>query len=162
MTRRPDSTRSFDIDRLWAGGGATAVVAALLAVVGILIARGLLDVAVLAPKGEGAWGNANTLTYSLVSAGCALVAAGLMHLLLVTTPNATRFFGSIMVLLTLVAVVLPLSLDVRLESRIFTAVLNFLIGLTITLLLLGVAASARRKWDTWADSAASTTQWRER
>ena len=36
--------------RLWAGGAATAVVAALIAVVGILLARGVFDVPVLAPK----------------------------------------------------------------------------------------------------------------
>jgi hypothetical protein len=39
--------------RLRVGGLATALVAALIAVVGILIGRGLLDVAVLAPQGEG-------------------------------------------------------------------------------------------------------------
>lgn len=42
--------------RLWAGGAATAVVAALIAVVGILIARGVFGVPVLAPEGEGTWG----------------------------------------------------------------------------------------------------------
>jgi hypothetical protein len=35
--------------RLWTGGLATALVAALVAVVGVLIARGLFDVPVLAP-----------------------------------------------------------------------------------------------------------------
>ncbi|MFI9012089.1 DUF6069 family protein [Actinosynnema sp. NPDC053489] len=132
---------------MWAGGAATALVAGLLAVVGILVARGLLGVAVLAPKGEGAWGNANTLTYSLVSAACALAATGLVQVLLATTPSATRFFGWIMVLLTLIAVVLPLSLDVSTEAKVFTAVLNLVIGLAITLLLRGVAANALRTRD---------------
>src|ERR671912_608110 len=50
----------LDAARLWTGGLATAVVAALVAVVGVLIARGLFDVPVLAPTGEGALGNANT------------------------------------------------------------------------------------------------------
>lgn len=36
--------------RLWAGGAATAVTAVLTAIVGILIARGLVKVAVLAPR----------------------------------------------------------------------------------------------------------------
>ncbi|QFZ24342.1 hypothetical protein EKG83_18850 [Saccharothrix syringae] len=136
--------RRFDAARLWAGGAATALVAGLLAVVGILVARGLLGVAVLAPKGEGAWGNANTLTYALVSAACALLATGMAQLLLATTPSATRFFGWIMALLTAIAVVLPLSLDVSTEGKVFTAVLNLLIGVAITVLVRGVAVGARR------------------
>jgi hypothetical protein len=141
--RRPARGR-FDPGRLWAGGAATALVAALLAVLGILTARGLLDIAVLAPKGEGVWGDANTVTYALVAAACALAATGLVHLLLLTTPSAVRFFCWIMVLLALIAVVLPLSLDLGIESRTFTAVLNFLVGVVITLLVCGAAASARR------------------
>lgn len=54
-------SRSVDAGRLWTGGVATALVAALVAVVGVLIARGLFDVPVLAPTGEGALGNASTL-----------------------------------------------------------------------------------------------------
>src|SRR4029450_8046058 len=50
-----------DAGRLWTGALATAVVAALVAVVGVLIARGLFDVPVLAPSREGVLGNANTV-----------------------------------------------------------------------------------------------------
>ena len=49
-----------DAARLWTGGLATAVVAGLVALVGVLIARGLFDIPVLAPAGEGALGNSNT------------------------------------------------------------------------------------------------------
>ncbi|MEV8438730.1 DUF6069 family protein [Actinosynnema sp. NPDC051121] len=140
------SGEGFHAGRLWAGGAATALVAGLLAIVGILAARGLFDVAVLAPKGEGTWGNANTLTYALTAALCAFAATGMMHLLLSTTPRAARFFRWIMLLLTAIAVVLPLSLDVGAESRVFTAVLNAVIGIMITALLCGVAGSARRRW----------------
>lgn len=129
-----------DPARLWAGGGATAVVAALAALVGILIARGLAHVAILAPKGEGAWGNANTAVYAIVAALCALAATGLLHFLLVTTPQATRFFDWIMALLTLVAVVMPLSLEVDWPTKVATALLNLLIGLAITALLSSVSS----------------------
>ncbi|MGH2816351.1 MAG: hypothetical protein ACRDLC_14475 [Actinomycetota bacterium] len=74
-------------NRLWTGGVATAVVAALVAVVGVLIARGLLDVPVLAPTEEGVLGNANTARLALVAAGAALAATGLMHLLLLFIPR---------------------------------------------------------------------------
>lgn len=129
-----------DAGRLWAGGAATAVVAALAALVGILIARGLAHVAILAPKGAGAWGDASTTTYVILSGVAALAATGLLHFLLVTTPRATQFFGWIMVLLTAVAMVLPLSLVVDTNSKIATALLNLLIGLAITIPLVNVAA----------------------
>ena len=134
-----------DAARLWAGGAATAVVSALVAVVGILIARGIAGVGILAPKGSGLWGNANTVTYALVSAAAALVATGLFHLLALATPKPATFFGWIMVLLTLIAVVLPLSLDVSLDNRIATALLNLVIGLVMTLLLLNLSNSAMRR-----------------
>jgi hypothetical protein len=75
-----------DAGRLWWGGLVTAVVAAVVAVVGVLIARGLFDVPVLAPTGEGALGNASTARLALLAAVAAVAATGLMHLLLVSTP----------------------------------------------------------------------------
>ena len=62
--RHETSDGPVDAGRLWAGGIATAVVAGLMAIVGIVIARGIFHVAVLAPKGSGTWGNANTATYA--------------------------------------------------------------------------------------------------
>ncbi|HVW41168.1 MAG TPA: DUF6069 family protein [Amycolatopsis sp.] len=134
-----------DAGRLWAGGAATAVVSALVAIVGILIARGIAGVGILAPKGSGLWGNANTATYAVVAAVAALVATGLFHLLALATPKPATFFGWIMVLLTLIAVVLPLSLSASLDNRIATALLNLVIGLVMTLLLLNLSNSALRR-----------------
>ncbi|MGY6652419.1 DUF6069 family protein [Amycolatopsis sp. TRM77291] len=130
--------------RLWAGGAATAVTAALTAIVGILIARGLVKVAVLAPSREGAWGGASSLTYSLASAAIALAATALLHLLLLTAPKPRTFFGWIMVLFTAIAVVIPLSLGAALDARLATAIINLAIGLAITITLSGVAGSAIR------------------
>lgn len=134
----------LDAGRLWAGGLATAVVAALIAVAGILLTRGVLDVPVLAPKGDGLWGNANTLTYALAAAGAALAATALLHLLAVTTPRFIRFFTWIMVLLTTIAATLPLTLDLPAPPRIATALLNLILGLAITTILAGVTRSATR------------------
>ncbi|WP_236796223.1 DUF6069 family protein [Amycolatopsis sp. GM8] len=145
-----DYNRQLRLDpaRLWAGGAATAVVAALTAVVGILIARGLAGVSILAPKGSGVWGNANTVTYAIASALVALAATGLLHLLSIATPKPTTFFGWIMVLVTLIGVVVPLSLNVAQETKIATALLNLLIGLVITLLLVSTAGAALRRTNT--------------
>ncbi|MFI9811851.1 DUF6069 family protein [Saccharothrix variisporea] len=135
--------RRYSPSRLWAGGAATALVAGLLAVVGILVARGLFDLAVLAPKGEGAWGGADTLTYTLATAGCAFAATGLLHLLLTTTPDPVHFFTWTALLLTAITAVVPLGLDLDEGSRTATAVLNSLIGIAITVSLRDVARRSR-------------------
>lgn len=152
----PTRTPRPDPAKLWAGGGATAVVAALAAIVGILIARGLAHVAILAPEGAGAWGNASTVAYALGSAACALLATGLLHFLLVTTPRATQFFGWIMVLITIVAVVIPLSLVVDMSNKIATALLNLVIGLVVTTLLTNISPLARTRPPVRADEVPPT------
>ncbi|RZS34697.1 hypothetical protein EV193_10845 [Herbihabitans rhizosphaerae] len=158
----PANRTAFDYRKLWAGGAATAAVAALVAVVGLLIARGLFDVEVLAPKGGGIWGNANTLTYALIAAAAALGATGLAHLLCVATPTPGQFFGWIMALVTLIAIVLPLTLSVALEAKVATALINLAIGLAITALISGTMASARRPQFPSAPAADATDSWRSR
>jgi hypothetical protein len=138
------SANQFDAGRLWAGGLATASVAALVAVVGIVTARGLFDVPVLAPQGDGMWGNANTMTYALAAGAVALAATGLLQLLAATTPSSGRFFTWIMMLVTAIATVLPLTLDAGTASGVATAVLNLMIGIAILSMLNGVARAAAR------------------
>ncbi|HEY3610956.1 MAG TPA: DUF6069 family protein [Pseudonocardiaceae bacterium] len=137
-TEHPND-RAINVRRLWSGGGVVAIVAGLVAIVGILIARGLVGVAILAPQGDGVWGNANTATYALLSAAGALVATGMAHVLLLATPRPTRFFAWIMLLLTLIAAVVPLTLIADPHDRIATAALNLVVGLVITALVNGVA-----------------------
>jgi hypothetical protein len=130
--------------RLWAGGAATAVVAALVAIVGILVGRGLFDIAVLAPKGAGVWGDADTFWYAFGAGVLSLVATGLMHLLLLYTPKPMRFFGWVMVLATVVAMLAPFVTDNDLGPRLFTAALNFFLGVAIGSLVAGNAHAAVR------------------
>lgn len=138
-----------DAGKLWAGGFATAVVAALVAIVGIVLCRGILDIPVLQPARDGEWHTADIVTYALASAAIALLATGLMHLLAIGTPTPTLFFGWILGLATLVAVALPLGLSDLLEvtaAELATAIINLAIGLAITFLILGVARSSIR-WE---------------
>jgi hypothetical protein len=139
-----DERSDLDPRRLWAGGVATAAVAALAAVAGILIARGIFGVAVLAPERDGLWGNVSTGVYALFAASAALAATGLRHILSVTTPAPTQFFGWIMAICTVIAMVLPLTLGADLGSRVATAVINLGLGVIIILLVSSSAASARR------------------
>jgi Family of unknown function (DUF6069) len=159
MTDRAARAGQLDAGRLWPGGIATAVVAGLIAVVGILVARGLLDVAVLAPEGAGVWGNANTTTYALVAGAVALAATGLMQLLAMTTPRFATFFTWIMVLLTAIAVVVPLSLPVDLNSKLATGLINLVIGIAVTSILNGVARSAYRRSPGPADRLGTAPPW---
>jgi membrane associated rhomboid family serine protease len=133
-----------DAARLWTGGLATALVAALVAVVGVLIARGLFDVPVLAPEREGALGNASTARLAVLAAVAALLATGLMHLLLLSTPRPFRFFTWIITLLTLVAVLAPFMTDAKLATKVATAAIGLVIGMAIGSLVSGAARSAIR------------------
>ena len=136
---RPDSAP------FWAGAVATAVVAALIALVGILICRWTLGIPILAPAGEGAWGNAHTGEYVLSAALIAIVAAGVLYLLALGTPQPGMFFDWIMGLATLAAVVYPFSTGAPLDQKGATAVVNLVLGIAITSLLTAVAARAIRR-----------------
>jgi hypothetical protein len=133
-----------DAGRLWTGGAATAAVAALVAIVGVLIARGLFNVPLLAPTGEGTLGDASTARLAGLAAGAALLATGLMHLLLLSTPRPGRFFTWIMVLATLIAAIIPFLTDAEANTKIATAAINLSIGATIGSLVSGVGRSAVR------------------
>src|SRR5580693_8787276 len=130
---------------LWAGGVATAVVAALIALAGILIARWLFTIPILAPKEDGAWGSASTGTYVLAAAGAALVATAIMHLLLLTTPRPQLFFTWIIGLATVIAVVYPFSTTAPLSQKMATAVINLVLGAAIGSLINGTAARVIRR-----------------
>ena len=136
---RPDSAQ------FWAGAVATAVVAALIALVGILICRWTLGIPILAPAGDGAWGNAHTGEYVLMAALIAIVAAGMLYLLVLGTPQPGLFFDWIMGLTTLAAVVYPFSTAAPLDQKAATAVVDLVLGIAITSLLTAVAARAVRR-----------------
>jgi len=88
-------------------------------------------VPILSPRREGAWGNASTVGYVLASAACALAATALMYLLLLSTPYPRVFFGWIIGLATLVAVVFPFSTTAPTSQKIATGLLNLILGVAI-------------------------------
>jgi Family of unknown function (DUF6069) len=141
----PEPTRRVDARPLWSGGVATAVVAALIALVGILVCRWLFNVPILSPRREGAWGNASTVGYVFAAAACALVATALMYLLLISTPYPRVFFGWIIGLATLVAVVYPFSTTAPMSQKFATAVVNLILGVAIGTLITEVSRRATRR-----------------
>jgi hypothetical protein len=133
-----------DARQLWSGGVATAVVAGLIALVGVLVCRWLFNIPILAPKRYGAYGNAHTTTLVLIAAGAALVATLLAHLLLLSTPRPMVFFGWIVGLITVIVVIFPFRTEAALSHKIATAALYLIIGIAIGTLIAGVGERATR------------------
>jgi hypothetical protein len=116
---------------------ATAFVAALAAAVGVLICREVLDVRLVEPPLLGLT-DSFPVNYAITAGALALAATGLAHLLSVTTPRPRVFFGWIVGLVTVAAMVLPFALEGSLKGKLCVALINMVIGLCITSLLSAV------------------------
>jgi hypothetical protein len=80
----------------------------------------------------------------LVAAGAAIVATGLLNLLLLGTPRPLAFFGWIVALATVLVVVLPFRTTAPFSAKLATAVIGLVIGIAIGTLLTGVASRSIR------------------
>jgi|SRR5450755_300345 hypothetical protein len=141
--RRPAGR--VDAGRLWSGGVATAVVAGLVALVGVLVCRWLFNIPVLAPKKDGAYGDVHTTAIVLVAAAAALAATGLVYLLLLSTPRPLTFFGWIVGLATVLVVILPFRTTAPLSAKVATGFVDLVIGIAIGSLVSSVAARSVRR-----------------
>ena len=143
--------RSWDDDdvevvakRLWAGGVATAVVAAGIAILGVLVINTVLDVGIQAAGRSGALvDNASTII-PVAAALAALAGTALLHLLLLTTPRPASFFSAIAFLLLAVLVLQVFLADGTIGAHLATAVLYAAIGIAIVSMLSGVSATSVR------------------
>jgi hypothetical protein len=120
----------FRVDgaRVWRGTLFAAVVAALTALVGLLVIRGLLDLPVLRRTDGGAVGQASTVWYLVVSMLGALAAGALLHELLLYAPQPWRFNAWIVGLAVVAATLLPLTFDAPASSRLATGCLHLVVG----------------------------------
>ncbi len=143
--RRP--TVKLNAGRLWAGGVMTAVVVALMMIVGVSVARGIFAVPVPVPSSGG---GLSSFAYVLLGVLCALVATALVHLLIMAAPRPLMFFGWIVFLGTVIAVIAPFQNSVfgsfghiaMLNAKVATAVINLCAGIAIGSLVVGVARSS--------------------
>lgn len=143
--RRP--TVKLNAGRLWAGGVMTAVVVALMMIVGVSVARGIFAVPVPVPSSGG---GLSSFAYVLLGVLCALVATALVHLLIMAAPRPLMFFGWIVFLCTVIAVIAPFQNSVfgsfshiaMLNAKVATAVINLCAGIAIGSLVVGVARSS--------------------
>ena len=147
-----------NVGRLWAGGVATAMVAALAVLAGVLITRGVLGIPVLAPKTADNFGNSATAVYALLAAGATLLATALLHLLLLGTPRPFAFFAWITALAAVIAAAAPFTQPAPLASKVFTAIINIVVGVAVISLLSGVGRSAARPIDVPSPGGPMTTR----
>jgi len=135
-TRRAETRLTVEAGRFWAGVAATALVAALVGVVGVIVLQQILriDLVYRDPLGVGSAMGAYVLGGVLV----AVVAGALLQLLVLTTPRPRAFFGWIVGLATLVATLLPLTWTDEMGSAVASGVVNLLIGIAVWSLLSGV------------------------
>ena len=142
----PPQTRPVvDVRTLWAGGVATAIVAALAALVGVVVCRWLFNIPLLSPQSQGTYGDAHTTDVVILAAAAALLATGLAHLLLTAAPRPMTFFTWIVALVTLLMVLFPFSTSAPISQKIATAAVDLVIGFAIGSLLNGVGSRAVRQ-----------------
>ncbi|ASR36155.1 hypothetical protein BAY61_15370 [Prauserella marina] len=136
---------SVDSRTLWAGGLATALVAALVGVVAVLVLRGVFGLPVIAPGNtNGALDYIGAVWLALFGAVGALLATALAHLLLLVAPRPMAFFGWIIALVTVVFVVWPFTVSETLTVRLTSAAVYLVMGIAIGSLVSGMATRALR------------------
>jgi hypothetical protein len=134
----------LDAPRLWTGGLATAVVAALIGLVGVLVLRVLATNLPQIPLAAGLHTSSAAVLLCTIAAIAALVATGLAHLLLVSTPRPMAYLGWIVGLATAAAAVLPLTTGLPVAAALAAGVINLVIGMAIGSLVAGAAYAASR------------------
>jgi hypothetical protein len=142
---RPPRRPALNAGRLWSGGVAAAIVAALIAFLALLLVRVLLQIPYLAPTDSGALAGGNTTTLCVSAAVAALAATALAHMLVVSVPSPMSYFGWIAGLLTAVAAVLPLLSGETLAVRITTGIIHLVIGVAIISLITTAAVAASNR-----------------
>jgi Family of unknown function (DUF6069) len=140
----------IDQVRYWVGAGLTALVAALVGIVGLVVAHGIVHVPVLLGSGSSLT-PVHSALYGLSVVGLALAAAGLYDGMLHVAPRPVTYYGWIVALVTALATLLPFTTTVGLHSQIAFAVMNLAVGLSIAILVPLAAVNA-------AVSAPATTR----
>jgi hypothetical protein len=141
----PPPRPRVDAARLWSGGVATAVVAALIGFVGVLVVRAVFQVALSGSREAGALGDSSTVVLCVLAAVAALAATGLAHLLLLGAPRPLAYLGWIVGLVTAIAALLPFLSGRPLPEAFAQAIIHLVIGMAVGSLVTGAAATASRE-----------------
>jgi hypothetical protein len=133
-----------DAGRLWAGGAATALVAAGVAVMGVMVLDKVLHAPILSPGGLRQAADYAMIAFPVGAAIATLLATGLLHVLMQTTPQASRFFGWIAALVVALVILQVFLHETEMLTKLETAAFYLLVGVAIISSLVGVSRSAVR------------------
>jgi uncharacterized membrane protein YhaH (DUF805 family) len=142
----PESTnRSARLDqtRYWVGAALTAVIAALIGLVGLTVAHGILHVPVLFASGS-TLAPVHYAVYGLAAAAIALVASGIYDAMVHVAPRPAAYYGWLAGIVTLLAGLLPFTTAAGLHSQFALGLTNLAVGVAIAVLVPLAATNARR------------------
>lgn len=128
---------------LCAGTLATALVAGLLSIVGVVVTQAVPAVHLIAPEGGGRYSETTALRLTAAAVVAALGAAVLMHLLLLLTPRPFVFFWCIAALMTMTVTLWPFTTGAPASAKAATALVHSAIGLSVAGLTAMVARQVR-------------------
>ena len=133
--------RHIDQSRFWVGAVLTSTVAALGGVIGLVVARDLLQIPISAsPFGVGP---VHIASYGLLAGVVAMLAATVYAGLLAFAPRPTVYFGALGGLLTTLAVLLPFTVPAAIGGQIALAAINLTVGVLVLSLIPVSASNAR-------------------
>lgn len=138
----PPRQPAFSPRRLWTGGTVTALIAAGFAVVGFLVVHGVLRMPVFGLNPGGTVVTPTMVGYAVAAALAAVLATGVMHLLLVATPRPLFYFSWIGALCTAILVLIPLGVRQSWYEVLPTAAIHLVVGIAITVIVRGTAAAS--------------------
>lgn len=143
-TETPYGTRRrIDPIRIWTGGVATALVAGGIGWVGVLVIRAIFQVPGIHKLGDDNL-DVDQLSLAISAAVAALLATALLHLLLLGTPGAHRFFAWIVGLCVVGLIVEQMLAGSGWLTSLLICAVYLVIGIAIASLLSGVARTAIR------------------
>ena len=136
----------LDQGKYWAAGLATSVVAGAAGLVMFMIAQAIFKADLMVPAKLGGERLIELAPWSVFRNGvvAGIVAAGLLWLLLLIVPGATKFFGWIAGLFVIAAAILPFTFEVDTEDQLWLAAINLITGLVVIILLLGTVPKVVR------------------
>ncbi|REE95376.1 DUF6069 family protein [Thermomonospora umbrina] len=132
------------VGRLWAGGLVTALCAALVTVIGGVLARGVLDVPVPAPVSPHTSGLTVGVAYALCAAALTVQAVAMLHVLMAVSPRPVNAMVWVCGPITAMAAIVPLIVRADAEARVATAIINLATGVVVTGLLAATATLSAR------------------
>lgn len=131
----PAEDARLDGGRFWAGAAATVLVCALIGLAAAVIIDEVLGLDLHSP---GLLGDSTTASWTAAGALFALLAAAVLHGLVLAAPRPSMFFGWLVALVTIILAVLPSTGRTDPVAGVTTAVVWLLLGLAVWSMLSSV------------------------